>query len=203
MQNQKLATVAFLALGAVALTLGGCATKDFVRTEVGAVDGRVQAQDTRLSEQERRLSEQETRLGEVDGTAREALERAQAAGKLAEGKFLYSVVLSDDAVKFPSDSADLSPEAETRLMTLVEKLKSDDRNVYVEIQGHTDATGSSEHNETLGAERAAAARRFMNQNGVALHRLATISYGEREPVAPNDTREGRAQNRRVVLVMLN
>jgi outer membrane protein OmpA-like peptidoglycan-associated protein len=54
----------------------------------------------------------------------------------------------------------------------------------------------------LGEERAEAVRLFMNQNGVPLNRMATISYGDTAPVAPNDTREGRAQNRRVVVIVM-
>ena len=55
----------------------------------------------------------------------------------------------------------------------------------------------------LGADRAEAVRRYLNKQGVALNRMATISYGEDEPVAPNNTRDGRAANRRVVVVVLS
>ena len=172
-----------------ALSLTGCATKGFVRDQVGVVDGK--------------LSETQTQVGKLDQTAREALERAQAAGKLAEGKFLYSVVLSDDSVKFPVARAELSPEGQTRLQDFAQKLKADNRNVYLEIQGHTDTLGSKPGNMHLGEERAEAVRLFMNQQGVALNRMSTISYGEESPVASNKTRAGRAQNRRVVVVVLN
>ena len=188
MQKQRLSAVAVAALAAGAVSLGGCATKGFVREQVGVVDTKVQAH--------------ETRLGELDKTTREALERAQAAGKLAEGKFLYAMVLSDDSVKFPVDGSRLSPEAKTRLMDFVEKLKGDNKNVYLEIQGHTDTTGSKPANMRLGEERAEAVRLFMNQQGVALNRIATISYGDEAPVASNKTRAGRAQNRRVVVIVL-
>ena len=149
------------------------------------------------------LATQDTRLGELDKTSREALDRATAAGKLAEGKFLYSMVLSDDSVKFPVESAALSEEAQTRLMAFAQKLTSENRNVYLEIQGHTDATGTKAINERLGQERAEAVRRFMNKQGVALNRMATISYGDEAPVASNKDRAGRAQNRRVVVVVLS
>ncbi len=192
------AIAALLAVGA--LSLGGCATKKFVTEQVGAVDTKLAAADTRISGQ---LSAQDTRLGELDKTSREALDRATAAGKLAEGKFLYSMVLSDDSVKFPVESAALSDEAQTRLLAFAQKLTSENRNVYLEIQGHTDATGSKQINERLGQERAEAVRRFMNKQGVALNRMATISYGDEAPVASNKDRAGRAQNRRVVVVVLS
>jgi outer membrane protein OmpA-like peptidoglycan-associated protein len=193
-------TAAALSCGALALQ--GCATKDFVREQVGAVDAKTQATQAEVAAQRGQLQAHEAHLGELDRTTREALDRAQAAGKLAEGKFLYSIVLSDDSVKFPVDGTELSSEARTRLMDVVQKLKSENKNVYLEIQGHTDNTGSKALNMKIGEERAEAVRLFMNQQGVALNRMSTISYGQDEPVASNKTRAGRAQNRRVVLVVL-
>jgi len=202
MQTLRPVAVAVVVLAAGALSLSGCATKNFVREQVGVVDTKLQSTDTQVAAQKGALQTHDTHLGELDKATREALERATAAGKLAEGKFLYSMVLSDDSVKFPVDRASLSPEAQTRLMDFVQKLKTDNRNVYVEIQGHTDATGPLPYNVKLGEERAEAVRTFMNKQGVALNRMATISYGQEDPVAPNDTKVGRAQNRRVVVVVL-
>jgi peptidoglycan-associated lipoprotein len=129
--------------------------------------------------------------------------RAESAHKLAEGKFLYEMVLSDDSVKFPTNGSELSPEAETRLTDFVNKLKGDNKNVYVEIQGHTDSTGTPAYNMKLGEERADAVRLFMNQQGVPLNRMSTISYGQKNPVAPNDNPTGRSQNRRVVVIVMS
>lgn len=168
--------------------LGGCATKGYVKEQTALVGARV---DT-----------VETRVASVEGTAKDALERATAAGKLAEGKFLYTEVLSDDSMKFPIDQATLSPEATARLDAFVDRLMTENRNVYVEVQGHTDATGPKDHNYRLGEQRAEAVRRYLNQKGVALNRIGTISYGPDAPMAPNSDRDGRQQNRRVVLVVL-
>lgn len=178
--------VALIAAGAAT---AGCATKKYAREQAGIVNARV---DT-----------VEPRVAAVEGTARDALDRATAAGKLAEGKFLYQMVLQDDAVKFALNKAELSPEGEARLAAFVEKLKAENRNVYVEIQGHTDASGAPDYNNKLGESRAEAVRRYLNVHGVALNRLSTISYGEESPVAPNETPDGRAQNRRVVLVVMS
>lgn len=172
-------TGAVLALGFAA---SGCASHRFVRDQVQVVD---------------------TRVTGVEGLAGQALDRANAAHKLAEGKFLYEVVLSDDSMKFPTDQHSLSPEAEARLSELLQRLKAENRNVYLEIQGHTDSTGDAEYNEKLGEARAEAVRRYLSRGGVALNRMATISYGEEAPVASNDTPEGRAQNRRVAIIVLS
>ena len=195
MQTLRPAVLA-TAMALSAISLGGCATKDFVREQVAAEDTKVQAAQTQLGQHE-------TRLGQLDQATKDALDRATAAGKLAEGKFLYSMVLSDDSVKFRADSAKLSPEAQQRLTDFADKLKNDNRNVYLEIQGHTDSRGKDNLNARLGEERAEAVRLFMNQHGVPLNRMATISYGKQDPVANNKTRAGRAQNRRVVLIVMS
>ena len=67
-------------------------------------------------------------------------------------------------------------------MTFANRLKSENKNVYLEIQGHTDSTGSDMYNYKLGEERAEAVRRYLNKQGVALNRMSTISYGKDEPV---------------------
>jgi len=115
---------------------------------------------------------------------------------------VFSLVLSDDAVKFPVNRHELSKEAQAKLMEFAEKLKGENKNVYLEIQGHTDSSGDKEYNYKLGEERAEAVRRFLSKEGIALNRMSTISYGEDEPVSKNTSRKGRAQNRRVVVVVL-
>jgi outer membrane protein OmpA-like peptidoglycan-associated protein len=167
------------------------------------VDSKAQANQASLNQHQNTLDQHQAQLVKLDQATQDALNRATAAGKLAEGKFLYSMVLSDDSVKFPVDSAKLSPEAQARLTSFIEQLKNDNRNVYLEIQGHTDARGPVTLNQRLGAERAEAVRLFMSRHGVPLNRMATISYGKEEPVADNKTRDGRAQNRRVVLVVMS
>lgn len=202
---------AFTVLALAALVASGCATKKYVEQETGAVHTRVDDVERQVEENQteiRRTNEKlganERRIGEVSKTAQEALERAEAAGKLAEGKLLYETVLTDDKVRFGFDQAELSDEAQAALDEFARGLKSEyDRDVYVEIQGHTDATGPEQYNLELGLERAEAVRRYLNrEHDIPLHRMSVISYGEVEPIADNDTREGRAQNRRVVLVVL-
>jgi outer membrane protein OmpA-like peptidoglycan-associated protein len=183
----KTAAVGLAAI--VGLTTAGCATEDYVNQHVATVQGQVHDQDARLSQ--------------LDQTTRDALTRAQAAGKLAEGKFVYSMVMSDDSAHFPVSGSTLSADETARLSDLVNRLKGDNKNVYLEIQGYTDATGSPANNLRLGADRAEAVRRYLSEQGVALNRMSTISYGQDNPVAPNNTRAGRAQNRRVVVVVLD
>ncbi len=180
-------------LAVAALALGGCATKKFVNESVANAVNPVSNQ----------VAQHDGHLAKLDKTSQEALDRAIAAGKLAEGKFLYSVVLSDDAVKFASDKYELSAEAQSRLAQVADRLKSDNKNVYVEIQGHTDSRAGADYNLRLGEERAEAVRRYLSKQGIALNRMSTISYGKKDPVTDNKTRANRAQNRRVVLIVMS
>jgi outer membrane protein OmpA-like peptidoglycan-associated protein len=189
------------------LLAGGCATKTYVREEVGretaAVHTRVDTVQGQLEATQTKVREHDEKIAAVSRTAQEALQRAQEAGKLAEGKLLYETVLSDDKVRFGFDKHDISDEAKAALDTFAGPIVSGNENVYIEIQGHTDSVGSDQYNEELGLERAEAARRYLNiQHKIPLHRINVISYGESAPVSDNKSREGRAQNRRVVLVVL-
>jgi len=191
-----------------ALGLGGCATKRYVVDETGAAEQRM---GTRVDDVEgkvgTRLDEQATKhdrdVAELSKTAREALDRAVAAGKLAEGKFLYETVLTDEMVRFGFDRDSLSREAKAALDNFAAGIKSKNENVYIEIQGHTDSVGPEAYNHDLGLRRAEAVLRYLNmEQGFALHRMSVVSYGESKPVEKNGNPEGRARNRRVALVVL-
>jgi outer membrane protein OmpA-like peptidoglycan-associated protein len=193
-----------LLLGIFGVT--GCATKQYVSEEVSkssaTSEKRINEVESQVEATQTRVKDHDSRIAELDKTTREALERAQAAGKLAEGKFVYSLVLSDDAVKFPVNKHELSQEAEDKLKDFAERLKGENKNVYLEIQGHTDSTGAKDYNLNLGEARAETVRRFLNKQGIALNRMSTISYGQDEPVDSNKTKDGRSKNRRVVVVVL-
>ncbi|HEX9669860.1 MAG TPA: OmpA family protein [Thermoanaerobaculia bacterium] len=182
----------------------GCATKKYVRGETQAVHTRVDEVEGQVEETQTRIGRNEQAIGEASRTAQDALQRATEAGKLAEGKLLYETVLTDEKVKFGFDVSELSPEAKAALDEFANGLVSAGKGVYIEIQGHTDAIGGEAYNEHLGLERAEAVRRYLSQqHKFPLHRINIISYGESAPVADNDSREGRAQNRRVALVVLS
>lgn len=199
-----------VALGlVVAVTTTGCATKKYVQGEVTGVNqrvdgvqGQVEDAQTQLREHDTRISQNKEAAAAASKTAQEALERAVAAGKLAEGKLLYETVLSDDKVKFGFDQATLSDDARAALDAFANDLKTANKNVYIEIQGHTDNVGGEKYNEQLGKKRADVVMEYLAKAGIPIFRMAAISYGEAAPVADNSTREGRAANRRVVLVVL-
>lgn len=189
------------------LLLSACATKDFVKESVApvqaGVDGlgsRVQAHDDGLKALDGRLKGSEAR---IQALQQEAAARAQAANNLpAPPGLLMSTLLTDDKIKFTSGRAELTEQAGRELDQLVAKLKADNQPVFVEIQGHTDATGSDALNQQLGLKRAEAVRLHLSRAGLPLARMATISYGESAPLADNNSREGRSTNRRVQLIVM-
>jgi outer membrane protein OmpA-like peptidoglycan-associated protein len=101
-------------------------------------------------------------------------------------------------IHFDTDRADLKPGAAKTLEELVMLLKAH-QDLRVEIQGHTDSTGTDEHNLDLSRRRAATVKSYLELYGISADRLTTTGYGESKPVGDNATEEGRALNRRVEL----
>jgi outer membrane protein OmpA-like peptidoglycan-associated protein len=207
-----------------------CATKKFVRTSVGEVNDKVDSMGRSLEETQERTRRNEGRISEVDQKAQaaqtsanqandaaasartaanEAGTRATEAGNKfdamdkANKRLVYEVVLSEDQGNFKFGKADLPDTAKQRLDEMVAQLKQDPKGVFLEIEGHTDNVGGKIINEKVGLERAEAVKRYLyEQYQIPLHKMNVISYGEDKPIAPNKTREGRAQNRRVVIKVL-
>jgi outer membrane protein OmpA-like peptidoglycan-associated protein len=196
--------VLLLVLGA-----GGCATKKQVAQSFAEVErsmhdleNSIEDNQTRIATSEQVIRDHDGRIIAVSDETKTALARIEQVEDVAMGKLLYQVVLNNDAVKFNSDQAELLSEGQEAIDMLVQRLIAENRNVFIEIQGHTDATGSEDYNYELGLKRAESVRRHLSLQGIPLHRMSVISYGESEPVADNSTREGRRTNRRVVLLVL-
>ena len=143
-------------------------------------------------------------------TATAANEAAKAANAKAEEvdknskKLVYTVVLSEDQGGFKLNKSTLPDAAKARIDDMVKQLMADPKGAYFEIEGHTDNTGDKLINDKLGMERAETVKRYLYETyQIPLHRINVISYGEAKPVADNKTKDGRAQNRRVVIRVLN
>jgi outer membrane protein OmpA-like peptidoglycan-associated protein len=135
-------------------------------------------------------------------SANTAISKADALDR-ASRRLVFEVVLSEDQGNFRFARTDLPDEAKARLDEMISQLKADPKGAYFEVEGHTDNTGSKLVNDKLGLERAEAVKRYLyEQHQIPLHKINVISYGEDKPVAPNNTRDGRAQNRRVVIRVL-
>jgi len=107
-----------------------------------------------------------------------------------------------EGVTFENDSAQLEPESVATLDSVAASLVAWSE-VRVEVEGHTDSTGSDAYNLELSQRRAEAVRDYLVGKGVDAARLAAKGYGETQPITQNDTAEGRARNRRVELKKLS
>ena len=219
-----------VALSVAALAAGGtsaCATKGFVSNRVGAVNDKVESVSKSLEETQERtrkneaaIAEANQRIVQVDekaaaanavaseaaAKARTAADRAAekaAAVEVATKRIVYEVTISEDQGNFKLNQTALPAQAKMRIDEMVNQLKATPNGAFIEVEGYTDNVGDKAYNEQLGLERADSVKRYLHQeHEIPLHRISVISYGSEKPVAPNTTRAGRAQNRRVVIRVL-
>ena len=208
---------------ALALGSSACATKKFVKGRVGEVNDKVETLSRAVEENQERTRNNEGKIAQVDQAAQTANRNAQAAGQRAEAaqasadkvnaradaieaaskRLVYEVVLSEDEGNFKFGQAKLPKDAETKLDQIIDQLKANPNGGYIEIEGHTDNVGPKTVNYKVGLDRAEAVKRYLyEQHQIPLHKINVISYGEDKPIAPNKTKAGRAQNRRVVIKVL-
>jgi outer membrane protein OmpA-like peptidoglycan-associated protein len=218
------------AIAVSALALGGTsasATKKMVREHVGEVNTKVDSLAKSVEETQERTKANEARIGEVDQRAQAAAQaadqHAQAANQRADeaygaadkvnsreadmekksNRLVYEVVLSEDQGGFKFGQTKMPAEMQAKIDEIVTQLKANPNGGFIEIEGHTDNVGAKDINYKLGLERAEAVKRYLYESQqIPLHKMNVISYGEEKPIAPNKTKAGRAQNRRVVIKVL-
>src|SRR5713226_5180309 len=204
----------FLSLAVLAGALSACATSGNVdqkiaeaqaqtNKKIDSVEGQIEDLQNKQKATDSNLAKTNVRVEELSKEAQDALKRAQEAGVLAKGKVVFQQTFSEDRVRFKTDSYELNKDSQAALDDFAGKVKALNEQYFIEIQGHTDDTGGAKLNDDLGQHRADTVRRYLSrQDNVPLNRMSTISYGDTLPVAPNKTKAGRSQNRRVVLVVL-
>ena len=211
-------SVAALAAGSTA-----CATKNFVKERVGQVNDKVESVSKSLEETQERTRKNEAaiadanvKIGQVDSkaaaantaaagaqtTATTAVTKADAVDQKTK-RIVYQMTLSEDQGNFKFDNAVLPDSAKAKIDEMVKPMLANPNGAYFEVEGYTDNVGSREYNMQLGLARAEAVKRYIYETyQIPLVRIGVISYGPENPVAPNTTRDGRAQNRRVVIKVL-
>jgi len=216
MEKSKLFKSVSMQIGVLALiaifVLSGCATKKYVgeyvgeqvkpvsdrvsqtETRVGQSEGQIAKLGERATADEAKISKLEGDIGKVDAKAEQALANF---GKL---KFERKLVIDmKEGANFEFNSAKLPEEAKQAIDAFLGNVKGD--NTVFLVAGHTDNSGSEDTNYELGKRRAEnVARYLVTQKKVDPLRLVTVSYGETSPITGNDSREGRAKNRRVEII---
>jgi len=209
MNKKHLAFLAGIVVLVGLVSVTGCATKKLVQTEIAALDKKVEGVETAVEENQKRIREHDEKLTSIgslitqhDSQFKAVDGKIEEVRKFAQGKLIAKEILKNDDSKFKFDSFELSPEAKAALDKFVAGLIAQDRGVYLEIQGHTDNTGPDSWNLLLGKQRAEAVMEYLyRQHHIPLHRMQVISYASSAPIADNSTKEGRAQNRRVEILV--
>ena len=219
--------VTAVAISALALGGSACATKKMVKQQVGEVNDKVDSLTKSVEETQERTKSNEGKIADVDqraqassqrayGRADEAYTAAGAASAAADKvntradalekaskRIVYEVVMSEDKGGFKFGQSKVPSQMQAEIDQIVQQWKANPNGGYIEIEGHTDNVGDKNYNYKLGLERAEAVKRYLYENEqIPLHKINVISYGEEKPIAPNKTKAGRAQNRRVVIKLL-
>jgi len=182
-----------LALALVGVGLTGCATKGFVKQQVA--DAKAYT-DTKAGEVNGRVDQVGTKVDEVGTRADQANALAE---RLSAGQYTE---VATHQVQFKFDDYKLGSDATSVLDQVGGELAAHPR-YALEVRGYADARGTDRYNYKLGRERAEEVVRYMMvHHNVPMTRIATISFGEESPVADNSSRDGRSQNRRVQVRVL-
>lgn len=180
-------------------------THQQTEAELAQVRRQLQAQGATMDEQTRALQEREASLQAQLDTLRkerdEALVKMRELGKLAEEADQSLVLTVPSEVMFRTDEAILLPTATAKLDELAKALVSLGSDQTFVIEGHTDSTGPDDHNRRLSQARALAVRAYLIARGVNANNIRAEGRGEDEPIAANASPEGRANNRRVEIVV--
>lgn len=212
-----------LILLAAAVSLSACASKSLNTDRSELANARAAIANARAADAERcapqTLAAAESMLYWAaheltedvhPGETAELIARTEAKGKQAEREARESCkpapkpapkvveIISLEGVNFKHDSAALTPESMTKLDEAVATLKRRS-DINVEVAAHTDSQGTDAYNMGLSERRAASVMEYLTSHGIDAGRLTSKGYGETEPIAANDTPEGRAANRRVEL----
>jgi len=159
---------------------------DAARQQLQGTSAQLTAEQQRRAEAEKRAQQAMTDLAQV------AAVKEDARG---------TVITLSGEVLFESGKAELKPVATAKLSQVADALTTSDPNSAIRVEGYTDSQGSQRFNEKLSQDRAEAVRQFLVSRGVAADRVRAEGFGPAKPVADNKSPEGRANNRRVEIVV--
>jgi peptidoglycan-associated lipoprotein len=184
MRNKGWSVIALLMILPVMLFMASCAKKG------------VQTQSASMTEPEaREAPESPAEEAEPDGRLEEERLRAEAAAREAA-----LTAFLGEKVHFPFDSSQLSDQARQILHAKAEFLLTNPH-IMVTVEGHCDDRGTPAYNIALGARRAESVKAFLVDLGIDAHRLNTVSYGKKRPVAMGRDEASWAKNRRAQIVI--
>jgi outer membrane protein OmpA-like peptidoglycan-associated protein len=168
--------------------------------ELEAARQQIQGTNAQLTQEQQRRMQEEQRRIEAEKRAQQAMQDLASVAAVKEESRGTVITLSGE-VLFESGKAELRPVATAKLAQVADALTTNDPNSQIHVEGHTDSQGSQKFNEKLSQDRAEAVRQFLLSRGVAADRVRAQGLGPSRPIADNKSPEGRANNRRVEIVV--
>jgi len=159
-----------------------------------------QAAEARLETQSTELNQERAARQQAEQRAAAAISSLEQIARVKE-EARGTVITLEGAVLFVTGKSELAPLAQQKLTEVAKALNDIDPSKRIVVEGHTDSRGSDEDNLALSQRRATTVRDYLVSQGVAEDRITAVGRGETQPLASNDTTEGRANNRRVEIVI--
>lgn len=210
----------------LALLSTGCATKKYVGKMISPLETRLGKNETKTSENTQQINQVDQRATEgitsAQNKADEASQQATQAGQAAQSAQNLAQKGVDQATSVDQKLENADNYQVTKTATVLfgfnkSQLTDDDKqqldqiaqtasslkHFVIQVQGYTDATGSTKYNLELSRRRADAVVRYLTEkNNIPLVKVSLLGYGEDSPAAPNKTRDGRKENRRVQITIM-
>ncbi|MEO8799675.1 MAG: OmpA family protein [Polyangiaceae bacterium] len=169
-------------------------------SKLNSAEGALSQTQQQLALQGQALAIAQQQKADAERRAKEAQDiLAQFAKVKQEDRGM--VITLNGSVLFASAKSDLLPAAQTKLQNVADVLTKQDKNSKMVVQGFTDSTGAKAFNETLSQKRAESVRSYLVSHGIASDRITAQGMGDQNPIADNASAEGRANNRRVEIVV--
>ncbi len=184
-----------LLISVAVLLISGCASKGYVDEQMASLKTDMQDDMSKMKSQSTLNADE---IKKLQALGNELSEKTEMALNEAKGFETYQVIW-EGIVNFSFDSYELAQVAKDNLEGLGQKMIDHPR-ALLELAGHTDKSGSAKYNFELGLKRTQAVKRqLVDQFGIALYRMYTLSHGEGKPVALPDEKDANSKNRRVTL----
>ncbi len=168
--------------------------------QLGRANAQIAVQGEALKDQSRQLQTERERRQEADArAARAAADLAAFASVKQEPRGM--VITLSGSVLFASNRSDLLPSARTKLNDVSTALTKQDAEAKISVEGHTDSQGDASYNQDLSQRRAQSVCDYLVSRGIAADRVSAHGFGLTRPIADNGSAEGRADNRRVEIVV--
>lgn len=179
------------------------AKKQFEEAEaarLASTSQELQLTKAQLQQREQQLADERQRRAEAEKRAAEAAEMLAKFATVKQESRGMVITLSGN-VLFETNKSKLFPGAQVKLNDVAKALTQQDPNSQIVVEGHADSQGDDQHNLELSQARAEAVREYLIERGIAADRIVAKGYGETRPIADNSSPEGRANNRRVEIVV--